>query len=242
VSEGGDRLAAFEARLAAIRARTTGKLAERAEAIAAAAARHDAGDDGARDEVRRLAHKLRGVASGPLHEAATALERAAAEGGAMRAHVERIVELAQDAQEPSVAERPSAEATGIRILAVDDDAAILRITELSLQRMGGFTVHVARDEDDTARALDTGPFALVLLDAMLPGTNGLALCARVRAHPMQGEARIVVLSAASPEELGWEIDDAGPDEWWRKPLPPTELVQRVRDLTRAIPDSVERRS
>ncbi|MAT24748.1 MAG: hypothetical protein CMN31_06145 [Sandaracinus sp.] len=118
-----------------------------------------------------------------------------------------------------------------RALVVDDEPTILRLVSMTLERMGGFAVTTASTEREVRAALDEGaPFEVVLLDAMMPGTDGLTLCRLVRGHEAQGEARVVILSATSAEELGWDLSESGPDEWWRKPMAPTEVLARVRTL------------
>ncbi|RZO59750.1 MAG: hypothetical protein EVA89_14920, partial [Sandaracinaceae bacterium] len=64
---GEPKLGELEARLAALHARTREGFAQRAEGLREAADRLERGDDDARDEIRRLAHKLRGVAGSAGH-------------------------------------------------------------------------------------------------------------------------------------------------------------------------------
>ncbi len=190
MTQGEDRVAAFEARLAALKARTEAGLSSRADALEAALERWS---EGTSDEVRRIAHKFRGVAVDHPHlgELAASVETAAREGlwpedGAelvseARAIAARATESRSEAAKPPAPEKrpvpdPKAGAAAKRILVVDDDAAILRMVHVALERLGGFTVVAASDEPTACEALDGEPFALVVLDAMLPRTNGFELC------------------------------------------------------------------
>jgi two-component system, cell cycle response regulator len=66
------------------------------------------------------------------------------------------------------------------VLVADDDADILRFVEISL-RLEGFAVVTARDGPDAlAKAVAVRP-DLVLLDVLMPGIDGYAVCARIRA-------------------------------------------------------------
>ncbi|HJK94297.1 MAG TPA: response regulator [Polyangiaceae bacterium LLY-WYZ-15_(1-7)] len=277
-----DPLAAFEARLGALKREREAGLGERAASLEAAWRRWRAGQAEAAEEVRRLAHRIRGGAEGraELAERAGAVETGIGEGAeALGARVEALLAEARRvaaeasargeatgggapgsaapgsaAQEEAEAERRAAPGSAAqqeaeaehraapvsaktelapprRALVVDDEPTILRLVSMTLERMGGFAVTTASTEREVRAALDEGaPFEVVLLDAMMPGTDGLTLCRLVRGHEAQGEARVVILSATSAEELGWDLSESGPDEWWRKPMAPTEVLARVRTL------------
>jgi len=245
VAQGEDSLSAFDAQLAALRRKTEAGLAARAKALEDAAGRARRGDRAALEEVRRAAHKIRGIAMGQprLEALMREVETAAAEGRlatvAEALAEARAVAAAAKRTDSGSAAAPAASPEGAtarkpRVLVVDDDRAILRMMHLALGRMGGFEVRTAATGDEALAALEAEPFDVILLDAMMPTTTGPELCARARALPRQRGARLVILSAATPEQLG--AGGSAPDAWWRKPLPPKELVRRVRALL-APPES-----
>lgn len=108
------------------------------------------------------------------------------------------------------------------ILAVDDDAAILRLIGKILEK-DGHRVTAVTDSSAVGRmALER--FGLILLDVMMPGTDGYALCEEIRSRV---DCPILFLTARSEESslvLGLE---KGADDYICKPFGAAELRARV---------------
>jgi two-component system, OmpR family, response regulator len=116
----------------------------------------------------------------------------------------------------------------VRILMVDDDPGIRDVVSEFLGRHG-YAVETAGDAAEMEAALAHGPVDLVVLDVMLPGEDGLAICRRL-AGP-DGPA-IIMLSAMGEETdriVGLEL---GADDYLPKPCNPRELLARVRAVLR----------
>ena len=118
----------------------------------------------------------------------------------------------------------------IRVLLVDDDA---EIRELLSDYLLGYGVETTAVADGAAlrQAFMPGRFELVILDLMLPGEDGIALCRMLRA---QYSVPIIMLTArgeAADRVLGLEI---GADDYVVKPFDPRELVARIRSLLRRV--------
>ena len=114
------------------------------------------------------------------------------------------------------------------ILVVDDDPGIRDLVSDFLRRHG-YTVDTAGDSREMERALSDRPADLVVLDVMLPGEGGLAICRRL-SRP-EGPA-IIMLSAMGEETdriVGLEL---GADDYLPKPCNPRELLARVRAVLR----------
>lgn len=114
------------------------------------------------------------------------------------------------------------------ILIVDDDA---QIRELLSDYLSGFGMAVTAVEDGRRmeEALRQQPFDLVILDLMLPGEDGLALCRRLRA---QSAIPILMLTArgeTTDRIVGLEV---GADDYIVKPFEPRELVARIQSVLR----------
>lgn len=111
-----------------------------------------------------------------------------------------------------------------RILIIEDDEAIAAI-ERDYLEIDGFAVETAPDgESGLARGL-TGQFDLVLLDLMLPGLDGFAVCRRLR-----DALDIPILMVTARQE---DIDKIrglglGADDYIEKPFSPSVLVARVK--------------
>jgi CheY-like chemotaxis protein/HPt (histidine-containing phosphotransfer) domain-containing protein len=118
---------------------------------------------------------------------------------------------------------------GLRVLAMDDDAVTRRLLLLTLEQVGGFETVVVGSAAEALAALAQRTFDLVVSDAMMPDMNGREFARIARAN---GAAMpIVILSAASPDELGWTADASSGHRWLRKPFKPTELVRELLRIT-----------
>ena len=257
---GTSPLDAFEARMAALHAKMVQGLPARGAELEDAAQRLAAGASGARDELRRLAHKLRGIAGsqgfGRCGELAGALEATAKDTDRSDAEVTALArelacaardaaagtqsEAAPTATAPRVdrAERPALapvpELAGLVFLAADDDGAtrkLIEITLLQLGRMRGALFD--RGMGLLEELAQREHIDLVIVDAMMPSMNGLQLLEEVRARGLAGRVkRFVVLSAAAPEELGWTLPEGLDVRWARKPFRPRELLAALLTVMR----------
>jgi DNA-binding response OmpR family regulator len=116
------------------------------------------------------------------------------------------------------------EAADQPILVVDDDAKILRLVRMYLEREG-FRVIEARDGREALAAIGLEAPALVILDLMLPEVDGLAV---IRAVRRNDRTPIVVLSARGTTSDRISGLAAGADDYVPKPFSPAELVLRVK--------------
>jgi DNA-binding response OmpR family regulator len=115
------------------------------------------------------------------------------------------------------------------ILIVDDDAELAAMLVELLAREGWAT-HTVLTGGDAERALQTHQPDVVLLDAMLPDSNGFDLARRWRmAHPALGLVMLTARGDPLDRVLGLEI---GADDYLPKPFEPRELVARMRALPR----------
>src|SRR5512137_951535 len=117
---------------------------------------------------------------------------------------------------------------GERILIVDDEAHIVELVRLYLEREG-FRVESAADgAQGLGLSRELRP-ALIILDLMLPEVDGLEVCRRVRA---KSDVPIVMLTARDEDVdkiVGLEL---GADDYLTKPFNPRELVARVKAILR----------
>lgn len=118
------------------------------------------------------------------------------------------------------------------ILVVDDEASVVEVVSLYLQR-DGFQVRVARDGRQALDALRERLPALVVLDVMLPQVDGLEIVRRLREDPTS-DVPVILLTARSQEVdriYGLEL---GADDYVTKPFSPAELASRVKAVLRRV--------
>ncbi|CAA2099341.1 response regulator [Variovorax paradoxus] len=130
--------------------------------------------------------------------------------------------------------------TAEHILIVDDDREIRELLGAYLEK-NGLRVATAPTGRHMRAALDaSGPFDLIVLDLMLPGEDGLALCRDLRSGRHKATP-IVMLTARSEEAdriLGLEM---GADDYLAKPFSARELLARLRAVmrrTRMLPPNM----
>jgi DNA-binding response OmpR family regulator len=114
------------------------------------------------------------------------------------------------------------------VLVVDDEPIVREVVVRYLEREGYTTLQA--DDGDRARELVARHTPdLVVLDVMIPGTDGLELCRWIRAH---SELPVIMLTARGEEAdriVGLEL---GADDYVTKPFSPRELAARVRTVLR----------
>lgn len=116
-----------------------------------------------------------------------------------------------------------------RVLIVEDEPKIARLMAEYLQ-VDGFTTQTLENGNDVLPLLANNTPALILLDLMLPGKDGLTLCREIRWH--HPEVAIIMVTAKVEEIdrlLGLEL---GADDYICKPFSPREVVARVKAVLR----------
>ena len=119
-----------------------------------------------------------------------------------------------------------------KIVIIEDDPGIRTVLRLALKG-AGFTDVIAEERGDNGLkiVLRERP-ALVILDIMLPGMDGLAVCREIRRTPAVAATPIVMLSAKSTEEDIVRGLELGADDYVTKPFSKAVLIARVRAALR----------
>ena len=125
--------------------------------------------------------------------------------------------------------RPAVEAgERVRVLAVDDDPQALRYVRDALAS-AGYTPVVTGDPEEALRLVEEEKPDLVLLDLMLPETDGIELMRDILGA---GDVPVIFLSAYGRDELIARAFDMGAVDYVVKPFSPTELLARIRAALR----------
>lgn len=115
------------------------------------------------------------------------------------------------------------------ILLVDDERNILDLARMYLVR-DGFNIETSTDGVDALEKIRRDQPALVVLDLMLPGLDGLEICRTLRGE--NNQVPIILLTARDEDVdkiLGLEL---GADDYMTKPFNPRELAARVKAILR----------
>jgi two-component system OmpR family response regulator len=120
----------------------------------------------------------------------------------------------------------------MRLLLVEDDAKLVRALEKGLQREG-YAVDVARTGEEALSNASAHDYDAVVLDLMLPGTDGFSVCRSLR----QRKRWAPVLMLTARDQVSDRIRglDAGADDYLVKPFDFGELLARLRALIRRGP-------
>jgi class 3 adenylate cyclase len=127
------------------------------------------------------------------------------------------------------------------ILVVDDVEKNVRLLADVLAAKGYRTSTAASGEAALA-AIEAEPPDLVLLDVMMPGLDGYAVCRAIRAHARHAMLPVVLVTALDPTQERVKGLEAGADDFVNKPVNQAELMARVRSLLRikAYQDEIQR--
>lgn len=123
------------------------------------------------------------------------------------------------------------------ILIVDDDDEIRSLLGTYLAR-NGLRASTAADGTAMWKALEGAGVDLVVLDVMLPGEDGLALCRALRTRSQLPILMLTARGEALDRILGLEM---GADDYLPKPFDPRELLARIKSIlrrARSLPDDV----
>ena len=114
------------------------------------------------------------------------------------------------------------------VLAVDDEVNILELLKLYLSREG-LKVQTANSGSEALLKMEAANFDLIILDIMLPDTDGFELCRQIR---KKSNIPIIMLTARKDDIdkiIGLEL---GADDYLTKPFNPREMVARVKAIIR----------
>ncbi|MBC8081344.1 MAG: response regulator transcription factor [Gorillibacterium sp.] len=116
-----------------------------------------------------------------------------------------------------------------KILIVDDDDSIIKITKLYLTK-SGYDVEEAYNGAEALNKINSGHFDLIVLDLMLPIVDGKAVCRQMREN--HNLTPIIMLTARAEVDERIEGLRMGADDYLVKPFDPNELLARMESIFR----------
>lgn len=114
-----------------------------------------------------------------------------------------------------------------RILVADDDLALTRTLSWILKEHE-YEVVVVNSGNSVLEKLSTEPYDLLMLDIMMPGSDGLVLLERLKADPRLRDVPVLMISSMPPEEATVRALGLGAADFISKPFRVRELMARVK--------------
>ena len=111
-----------------------------------------------------------------------------------------------------------------KILIIEDEEAIADLEKDYLE-LSGFEVHIENRGDTGLQEALNGDYNLIILDLMLPGTDGFEVCRKIREKK---DMPILMVSAKKDDIDKIRGLGLGADDYMTKPFSPSELVARVK--------------
>lgn len=118
-----------------------------------------------------------------------------------------------------------------KILIVDDEKDILEFLGYNLRAEGYEVFESNNGEDAISLAQEISP-ALIILDVMMPGIDGIETCERIRSIPSLKNSLITFLTARSEDFSQIAGLEAGADDYISKPIKPKVFLSRVKAILR----------
>lgn len=119
-----------------------------------------------------------------------------------------------------------------KVLVCDDEAGILRLIQVNLER-AGYAVATAADGREALEKIHSERPDLVILDIMMPYKDGFGVLQEIRRSPDTRELPVILLTAKSSDAdtlRGWQ---EGADSYLTKPFNPVELITFVKRIFEA---------
>jgi DNA-binding response OmpR family regulator len=116
-----------------------------------------------------------------------------------------------------------------KVLVVEDDPDQLEVTRLSL-KAAGFAIGTASNGIDALKKAKTVSPDLILLDVMMPGLNGFAVCETLRENPATAAIPVLMLTGLCSHISQLVAFESGATDYLIKPFVPEELVSKVEKL------------
>ena len=114
----------------------------------------------------------------------------------------------------------------MRVLVAEDEPTYRALIEAILTE-SGYEVILARDGQEAWEVLNSGDAPpLAVIDWMMPRMDGIELCRRVKGSTLR-HIYVILLTGRNQEEDAVTGREAGADDFFPKPLNPTELIDRV---------------
>ena len=116
-----------------------------------------------------------------------------------------------------------------KVLIVDDEPHMLRVTELSLKK-GGYTLLLGRNGREAVELARRELPSLIIMDVLMPEVDGLTALRQLKQDPATRPIPVIMLTARGHVMTRQEAEDSGAAVFLTKPFSPTQLLNEARRL------------
>ena len=118
----------------------------------------------------------------------------------------------------------------LKVLIIDDDPDVRKIANVSLSYLGGMDVIEASSADEGVERASREHPDVILLDIMMPRTDGVGAIAALRQQPVTSDIPVIFLTARAAEDAESLVERTGARGLLSKPFDPTMLARDLRAL------------
>lgn len=112
-----------------------------------------------------------------------------------------------------------------KILIIDDEKDLVTVVRMRLEA-NGFSVSEAFSAEEGLKKAQDRP-DLILLDILLPDSDGYQVCQKLRANPQTKEIAVIIFTASSLKGLAKKAVEAGAVDYVVKPFEPKALLEKI---------------
>ena len=120
------------------------------------------------------------------------------------------------------------EISDCKILIVDDVAVLRTLIQTCLAKAGYTNIHSAENGDQALEMLDDLNPDLIILDIVMPGTDGFEVCRRIRSNDRHAQVPILIQTGMEATQERAEVFEVGANDLISKPINVYELIARVK--------------
>lgn len=122
----------------------------------------------------------------------------------------------------------------MNVLIIDDDPDVVDVIKLSFDQIPHAHVFVSHNEQDANVFLARNDMHLIILDLMMPGSNGFDICKKIRAIPELQAVKILAITGYDTPEYKKQILRCGANDYLAKPFTIQDFSDRIRKLCETI--------
>ena len=117
----------------------------------------------------------------------------------------------------------------IKILIVDDEPHMLRVTELSIKR-GGYQIVIGRNGKEAIELAAREKPSLIVMDVSMPEMDGLTALTQLKANPETANIPVIMLTVRGQAMARQQAEQSGAAVYLTKPFSPSQLLAEVNRL------------